>query len=141
MSPGLNIPLKLFAGVPCDDQLPSDDMEAALRHSAAAQLEDIQIVDWNQVRIATSSDSDMHSSLSIIEDGMPDQRCQLPSQLRDYHQFKEHLYSIDGVILYKDRIVIPPSHSLLLKMVCQTKDASYHLSLETITNLRSICTV
>ena len=109
VSPGLNIPLQLFAGVLCDDQLPSDDMEAALRHSAAAQLEDIQIVDWNQVRIATSSDTDMHSLLSIIENGMPDQRCQLPSQLRDYHQFKEHLYSIDGVILYKDRIVIPPS--------------------------------
>ena len=26
-----------------------------------------------------------------------------------YHQFRKHLYSSDGVIIYKDRIVIPPS--------------------------------
>jgi hypothetical protein len=32
-----------------------------------------------------------------------------PPQLREYFQFREHLYTIDGVILYKDRIIIPPS--------------------------------
>ena len=47
--------------------------------------------------------------LSTIEEGMPDHRSQLPPQLRDNHQFREHLYSIDGVIIYKGRIVIPPS--------------------------------
>ena len=66
-------------------------------YSAAAQLKDIQTVDWNQVCIATSSDVDMLSLLSIIEEGMPDHRCRLPSHLRDYHQLREHLYSIDGV--------------------------------------------
>lgn len=35
--------------------------------------------------------------------------CQLPPQPRDYHQFREHLYSINGVTFYKDRIVISPS--------------------------------
>ena len=49
------------------------------------------------------------SLLSIIEEGMPDHRSQLPPHLRDYHQFCEHLYSIDGVDIYKGRIVIPPS--------------------------------
>ena len=47
--------------------------------------------------------------LSIIENGVPDQKCKLPHKLKDYYQFREHLYSVDGVILYKDRIVIPPS--------------------------------
>ena len=58
---------------------------------------------------ATNSDSDMLSLLSIIEEGMPDHRNQLSPSLRDYHQFREHLYSVDGVVIYKGRIVIPPS--------------------------------
>ena len=78
-------------------------------HSMAAQLQGIHTVNWNQVRTATSSDTDMLLLLSTIEEGMPDHRSQLPLQLRDYHQFREHLYSIDIVIIYKGRIVIPPS--------------------------------
>ena len=109
LSPELTIPIHLFAGAQCEDQQSSNDMESALKHSAAVQLHDTQVVSWNQVRIATSSDLDMSSLLSIIEEGMPDKRCQLPPQLRDYHQFGDHLYSIDGVILYKDRIIVPPS--------------------------------
>ena len=80
-----------------------------MMHSVAAQLQDIKTVDWNQVRTATNSDSDMLSLLSIIEEGMPDHRSQLPPPFRDYHQFREHLYSVDGVVIYKGRIVIPPS--------------------------------
>ena len=33
----------------------------------------------------------------------------LPPPIREYHQFRKHLYSSDGVVIYKDRIVIPPS--------------------------------
>ena len=58
---------------------------------------------------AANSDSDMLSLLSIIEEVMPDHRSQLPPPLRDYRQFHEHLYSVDGVVIYKGRIVIPPS--------------------------------
>ena len=105
----LKAPLQLLANIHLEDQQPSDDMENVLMYSAAAQLKDLQTVDWNQVRIATNSDASMLSLLSFIEEGMPDHRCQLPPELREYHQFREHLYSIDGVIIYKDRIVIPPS--------------------------------
>ena len=117
-SPKFTSTLQLLAGMHLEDQQPSDDMENLLIHSAAAQLKDIQTVDWNQVHIATNSDADMLSLLSIIEEGMPDHRCQLPSHLRDYHQFREHLYSVDVVIIYKDRIVIPPSlrHNCLLAL-------------------------
>ena len=70
--------------------------------SAAASLTDIHTTDWNQVCIDTSSDADMLSLLSIVEEGVPDYRHQLPPQLRDYHPIREHLYSIDGVVMYKD---------------------------------------
>ena len=104
----LQTPLQLLADIHLDDQPPSDEIENVLMYSAAAQLKDLQTLDWNQVRIATNSYASMLSLLFIIEEGMPDHRCQLPPELRD-HQFREHLYSIDGVIIYKDRIVIPPS--------------------------------
>ena len=41
--------------------------------------------------------------------GIPELRHEFPPQLREYFQFREHLYTIDGVILYKYRIIIPPS--------------------------------
>ena len=41
-------------------------------YSAAAQLQDIQTVNWNQVYTATSSDTGMSILLSIIEEGMLD---------------------------------------------------------------------
>ncbi len=50
----------------------------------------------------------MHKLISIIEDGMPEVRNELPEPLREYHQFRENLHSVDGVIMFKDRIVIPP---------------------------------
>jgi len=108
-SPELSIPLQLFAGIHGDGQQSSSDMEVVLRDSAVAQLGVIHTIDWDQVHTATSSDADMSLLLSMIEDGMPDQRCRLPPKLSDYYQFREHLYSVDGVILYKDIIVIPPS--------------------------------
>ena len=108
-SPELKIPLQLLAGIHFEDQHPCNDMENSLMYSTTAHLQDIQTINWNQVCTVTSSDGDMATLLSIIEEGIPNHKYQLPSQLRDYHQFREHLYSIDSVIIYKCRIVIPPS--------------------------------
>ena len=36
----------------------------------------------------------------MVEDSMLDQKCKLTPQLKDYYQFREHLYSVNGVILY-----------------------------------------
>ena len=59
--------------------------------------------------MATASNRDMVHLMSIIESGFPNFRHELPPTLREYYQFRDHLYTVDGVILYKDRIVIPPS--------------------------------
>ena len=134
LSPELSIPLQLTAGTHLiEDQQLCDDMESSLMHSMAAQSQDIHIqtVNWNQVRTATSSDTDRLLLLSTIEEGMPDHRSQLPPQLRDYHQFREHLYSIDGVINYKSRIVIPPS----LRQNCLS---SLHAAHQSISSMISI---
>ena len=57
----------------------------------------LQSVTWDRVRTATSSDDNMQALIEFIE------------ALREYFQFRESLHTADGVILYKDRVVIPPS--------------------------------
>lgn len=69
----------------------------------------IQSVTWDRVRDATSSDENMFLLSSIIDNGFPDNRQDLPPSLRDFFQFREDLFTLDGVILYKERVVIPPS--------------------------------
>ena len=33
----------------------------------------------------------------------------MPETIRDYRQYRENITSTDGVILYKDRVIVPPS--------------------------------
>ena len=66
-------------------------------------------VTWDKVRIVTASDDNMNNLLHLIESGLPESRQEFPEQLCDYFQYREHLHTIDGVIIYKDRVVIPPS--------------------------------
>ena len=41
--------------------------------------------------------------------GFPEFCHELPPTLHEYHQFHDHLYTVDGVILSKAHTVIPPS--------------------------------
>ena len=40
--------------------------------------------------------------------GLPSAVQDMPMAIRQYHKFRENLHSVDGVVLYKERIVIPP---------------------------------
>lgn len=77
--------------------------------SVVFALASLHSVTWDRVREATASDEDMHLLTSLIEEGLPQFRHELPPPLRSFHQFREHLHSSDGVIIYKGRVVIPPS--------------------------------
>jgi hypothetical protein len=61
------------------------------------------------VKEESNSDKDMVQLLSIIESGFTASRAELPPLLREYYQFRDDLYCVDGVIMYKERIVIPPA--------------------------------
>ena len=69
----------------------------------------IEAVTWDDVRVATASDSLMSLLANIIEEGFQENLGSIPPNLRQYHRYKENLTTFDGVILYKDRLVIPPS--------------------------------
>ena len=69
----------------------------------------IKSVTWDDIRLATTSDPTMVALSNTIEDGFPEDRASLAADLRPYHQFRDFLTTFDGVILYHDRVVIPPS--------------------------------
>ena len=66
-------------------------------------------VTWDRVRQATARGDTMNLLLSTIESGIPKHRYELHPTIREYHRFREHLYTIDGVVIYKDPVVIPPT--------------------------------
>ena len=100
------IPTNLIAGVCTDDQLHAIQMENQLQESLISSLHYTHTVDWEQVQTATSSDENMLLLLSTIEDGLPEFKHQFPPPIREY---RRHLYISDCIVIYKDRIVIPPS--------------------------------
>ena len=59
--------------------------------------------------VATASDTNMVQLMSIIESGFPEFCHELPPALCEHHQFHDHLYTVDGIILYKACTPIPPS--------------------------------
>ena len=66
-------------------------------------------ITWDCIEVATASDTNTVRLISIIESSFPEFRHELPPALREYHQFRDHLYTVDGVILNKSRTVIPTS--------------------------------
>ena len=105
------LPRSFLDGIRTADSTNTDSLDDSLTTTAASSLHaaSLRSITWDRVRLATASDPTMHSLLEMIEAGMPDYRHEMPTPLREYHQYKDDLHTIDGVIIYKDRIVIPPS--------------------------------
>ena len=68
----------------------------------------IKSVTWDDIRLSTSSDPLMSLLIQYIEDGIPESRVDMFHDLRQYHQYRDSLTTFDGVVLYRDRVVIPP---------------------------------
>ena len=77
--------------------------------AAVSILDTFEAITWQRLQEATTSDLLMQNLIEIIEDGFPNSKRDMIPQLQDYHQFRESLLTVDGVILYKDRLLIPPS--------------------------------
>ena len=84
-----------------------DDSEICAYHSKPTEV--IESVTWDDIRIATTSDPHMSLLVQLIEDGFPDNRSNVDTDIRQYHQYRDSLTTYDGVILYRDRVVIPPT--------------------------------
>lgn len=85
------------------------DQEQCSMLCTSSTLELIQSITWDDVRTATSSDPDMRTLSDLIDDGFPATATELPPAIRPYHRYREKLSQYDGVLLYNDRVIIPPA--------------------------------
>ena len=110
-SPGMDRYRQSFlTGIRCVDPTKassSSSFNDELTLSATSALNTVATT-WEKVKLYTTSDPNMNTLVSIIESGFPEFRHELPRDLHEYFQFRDNLYTVDGVILYKDRVVIPP---------------------------------
>ena len=83
--------------------------ESLLVQSIAAIATTCNSVTWDMIKETTSSDKIMIQLTELIESGFIQSLDELPEALRPYHQYRSDLSTLDGVVIYKDRIVIPPS--------------------------------
>ena len=57
----------------------------------------------------TMADPAMRELLITVENGFPDSVTEMPAELTGYHKHRDHLSSRDGLVTYKQRVVLPKS--------------------------------
>ena len=85
-----------------------DDMnEASLIAGIGAESESFFAITWERVRSASEVDDVIQTLIGLIVNGFPISKKDLPAQVRQFWEARDHLNVFDGVVLYSDRIVIP----------------------------------
>ena len=93
------------------EERPYPDIEESTITAAVSTFHasPITSVTWDLVRTATASDETLNSLLDLIEVGFPNSSSDLPEHLQSYFTIRDNLSTVDGVILYNDRVLIPSS--------------------------------
>ena len=84
-------------------------MEETIIASNRASLEKVHAVTWERVKIVTKSDPYMNQLKQSIINGFHTDSSHLPIKLQPYWRYRADLSVVDDVIMYGDRVVIPPS--------------------------------
>ena len=87
------------------------ELDTEITTDAIAMLDSLQprVITWHKVKLATNSDEAMQEILQKIESGFPADQNKLSPSVREFYKFRDNLSAVDGVILYKNRIVVPPA--------------------------------
>ena len=67
------------------------------------------VVTWDIVRQATSSDETLKNVSSLVHEGFPSDCRELSLELRPYHRISSSAYCAVGIIIMGQRIIIPSS--------------------------------
>ena len=84
-----------------------DEAESAIVASLRHETHDIIAISWK--RIATETASDPTILLNTIQEGFPDDRRAANDDIATFWTYRDSLIVTDEVILYLDRVVVPPS--------------------------------
>ena len=72
-----------------------------------SELDKFFAVTWERVRSESKDDKDVTLLIRLINEGFPKTKSEMPKELIAYWEFRHNLTSIDGVVLYMDRIIVP----------------------------------
>jgi len=86
-----------------------DGEEAIYIDGIMSEADKLFAITWDTVRAASSKDESMRLLTEKITNGFPMSKKDLPDLLHGYWDVRDMLRCADGVVMYKDRIVIPPS--------------------------------
>ena len=90
------------------------ELEAGLEATVAANMP--HPISWQELRYAVASDKVMSMLADQICEGFPPDKKLLRLELREYFQHRQDLSQVDGVPLYKSRVIVPVSlRSLVLE--------------------------
>ena len=103
-----------------DDNLDCTEMELSIENQIAVNMP--SPISWQEVREAVSKDKLMHMLSDQISNGFPPDKKLLRLELREYYQHRDHLSQVDGVPLYKGRVIIP---ECLRKFVLETLHSAH----------------
>jgi hypothetical protein len=86
-----------------------EDAEHAMIAAIHRDTNHLTTLSWECIATATSADPTLHLLLDVIVEGFPVTRCATDTSVSTFWAYRESLFVSDGVILYQDRVVIPPS--------------------------------
>ena len=87
----------------------TDEMAILIVASIKSNYQKIQAVTLERVRSATKEEPYMRILSDTIINGFPNEASCLPPQLQPYWQHQGNLSIVDEVIIFKDKIIVPPS--------------------------------
>ena len=82
--------------------------ESMIASSVSRALEDTTAISWETIALETQKDTTMSSLILALSDPQRDQWKETPL-FHEYARYLDALYVSDGVIMYQDRAVIPPT--------------------------------
>ena len=82
--------------------------EACIAAAIRRDAKSTSSITWDQLASETSKDVSMLKLKEAIHNGFPDACC-LDADIATCWRYRHGLYELDGLIVYNDRVVIPPS--------------------------------
>ena len=94
-----------LSGIRVHEDNPVEEEELLI--STLSSANNIRAVTWELVKEETAKDVSMQKLIALVNSTFPTDKLDLPTDLISYWPIRESLYVVDGVILMRDRIVLP----------------------------------
>ena len=85
----------------------NEDMQTVLRYVNSVIGHNPSVTSWNRVYEATQEDALMCKLMEKVYRGFPQTSYDLDPDLRPYFKHQHDLHVVNGVVCYKDRVIVP----------------------------------